>query len=102
MPEGRDVEVHLKSGALPHLPLEGNADPALIQQQRSRVLGGVEREKMSGHQEAGRPLGEDEIFPAAPAETLRGSIAEMPRGAGHAVAQPKPADDDEAASIVAQ
>jgi hypothetical protein len=102
MPEGRDVEVHLKPGTLPHLPLEGNADPALIHQQRSSVLGGVEREKASGHQDATRPLGEDEIFPTTPAETLRGSIGEMPGGAGHVAAQPKPAEDDEAASIVAQ
>src|SRR6266851_8637493 len=102
MPEGRDLEVHLKPGTLPHLPLEGNADPALIQQQRSRVLGGLERQKVSGQQEAGRPLGEDEIFPTAPAETLRASIGEMPGGAGHAAAQPKPAEDDEAASMVAQ
>src|SRR5260370_40224270 len=102
MPEGRDLEVHLKPGALPHLPLEGNADPVFIKQQRSRVLGGLEREKASGQQEAGRPLGEDEIFPTAPAETLRASIGEMPGGAGNAAAQPKPAEDDEAASIIAQ
>src|SRR5260370_10752510 len=102
MPEGRDLEVHLKPGALPHLPLEGNADPVFIQQHRARVLGGLEREKAGGQQEAGRPLGEDEIFPTGPAETLRASIGEMPGGAGHAAAQPKPAEDDEAASIVAQ
>ena len=128
MPEGRDVEVRrppapapapelaisngqlpirdpgleVKPGALPHLPLEGSADPALIQQQRSRVLGGVEREKAIGQQEASRPLGEDEIFPTAPAETLRGSIGKMPGRAGQAAGQPKPTEDDEAASIIAQ
>ena len=98
----RDPGLELKPGALPHLPLEGNADPSLIQQQRTRVLGGIEREKASGHQEASRPLGEDEIFPTAPAETLRGTIGRRPGLAGQAGARPQPTDDDEAASIIAQ
>ena len=102
MPEGRDVQVRFQSDALPHLPLEGSADPALVRQQRSSVLGGIEREKARGQQEAGRPLGEDELFPTTPAETLRGAVGEMPRGAGQAAAQPKPAADEETASIIAQ
>ena len=98
----RDPGLQLKPGALPHLPLEGSADPALIQQQRSRVLGGIEREETSGQREASRPLGEDQIFPTAPAETLRGSVGEMPGVAGQAAAQPESAEDDEAASIIAE
>jgi hypothetical protein len=128
MPEGRDVEVRrpptppavpelpimsgqlptrdpglvLKPGPLPHLPREGNADPALIHQQRSQLLGGIEREKASGQLEAGRPLGEDEIFPTAPAEVLRASIGEKPGGIGQAAVPAKPGDDDEVAAIIAQ
>src|SRR5690349_4936532 len=110
MPEGRDVEVRrppapaiapelpisnvelptrdpgldLKPGALPHVPLEGSADPSLIHQQRTRVLGGIEQEKASGLHEASRPLGEDEILPTAPAEALHGSNGEMSGRAGQA------------------
>jgi hypothetical protein len=103
MPEGRNVEVRSPpAGTLPHLSLEGNADPALIHQQHERVLSNVEREHVSGRQEATRPLGEDEIFPTVPPETLRGSIGAAPTSAGNAAGQPKPAEDDEAASIVAQ
>ena len=102
MPEGHDVPVRLSPGALPHLPMEGSADPALIQQQHARVLGTVEREHTSGRQEATRPLGEDEIFPTAAGETLRGSIDGRPGQAGQAPGQPKPTEDDEAASIIAQ
>ncbi|MDQ6719344.1 MAG: hypothetical protein M3003_00940, partial [Candidatus Dormibacteraeota bacterium] len=98
----RDPGLELKPGALPHLPLEGSADPALIQQQRSKVLGGLERDKASAREEAIRPLGEDEIFPKAPAEMLRGSIGAIPSQAGQAPALPKPDEDDEAASIIAQ
>jgi hypothetical protein len=98
----RDPGLELKPGTLPHLPLEGSADPALLQQQRSRVVSGIEREKASGHENASRPLGEDEIFPTAPAERLRGSVGEIPRAVGQAAGQLKPAEDDEAASIIAQ
>jgi len=127
MPEGRDVEVQrpptlpatpelsisngqlptrdpaleIKPGPLPHVPLEGSADPALVHQQHTQTLGAVEREHASGRQEAARPLGEDEIFPTAPAETLRGSVGTMPAGAGQVAAPAKPAEDDEAASIIA-
>ena len=48
MPEGRDVEVprpdpdlEIKPGAVPRLPLEGNADPAAVQQQRGHILMGA-------------------------------------------------------------
>jgi len=103
MPEAHDVRVQSPAeGTLPHLPLEGNADPALIHQQHARVVSSVEREHVGGRQDATRPLGEDQIFPTAPAETLRGSIGEMPGRAGRAAAQPKPAEDDEAPSIIAQ
>src|SRR6266705_73376 len=102
MPQARDVQVRPGGDSLPHLPLEGNADPALVHQQHARVLSSVEREHVSGRQDAMRPLGEDEIFPTAPAETLRGSTGETASRAGAAAAQPKPAEDDEAASIIAQ
>ncbi|TMC41325.1 MAG: hypothetical protein E6J25_09545, partial [Chloroflexi bacterium] len=95
----RDPGLELKPGSLPQLSLHGNADPASVQQQRSRLLSGLERERAGGQQEAGRPLGEDEIFPIAPAETLMASVGQAPGGAGQATAPPKPSEDDEAASI---
>ena len=98
----RDPGLELKPGPLPQLSLYGNADPASVQQRRSRLLSGLERERAGGQQEAGRPLGEDEIFPIAPAETLMASVGQAPGGAGQASAPPKPSEDDEAASIIAQ
>src|SRR5436305_8784518 len=102
MPDARDAPVRARGDTLPHLPLEGNADPALVHQQHASVLSSVEREHVSGRQDATRHFGEDEIFPTAPVETLRGSIGETPSRAGAAPTQPKPAEDDEAASIIAQ
>src|SRR3989442_12329295 len=99
MPEAHDVRVRSPAeSTLPHLPLQGNADPALIHHQQARVLSSVEREHVGGRQDAMRPLGEDQVFPTAPSETLRGSIGEAPRP-GNPATQPKPADDAQTASI---
>ena len=98
----RDPGLELKPGPLPQLPLEGSADPATVQQHRSNLRGGLEREHTSGQQEAAQPLGEDEIFPTAPAETLRAAIAQPPGTNGHGASAPGAADEDESASIVAE
>jgi hypothetical protein len=98
----RDPGLALKPGPLPHLPLEGSADPAAVQQHRSRLRTGLEREHTSGQQEAAQPLGEDEIFPTVPAETLRAAVAQSPGANGHAAGAPGAAEDDQAASIIAE
>jgi len=95
-----DPGLELKPGPLPHLPLEGTADPAVVQQQHSHVLSGMEREHAAGQRDAAQPMGEDEIFPTVPAETLRAAVAEAPGANGHG--SPPAAEDDDAASIVAQ
>jgi len=97
----RDPGLELKPGPLPQLPLEGSADPATVQQHRSHLRTGLEQEHTSGQQEAAQPLGEDEIFPAAPAETLRAAIAQSPGANGHAASAPGGAEDVDAASIIA-
>jgi hypothetical protein len=98
----RDPGLELKPGALPHLPLEGSADAAAVQQQRGHLLAGLGREHMSGQREAGQPLGEDEIFPTAPAETLRAAVAQAPGANGQSAGAPSAADDDQPASIIAE
>src|ERR1700730_18239381 len=98
----RDPGLELKPGPLPHLPLEGSADPASVQQHRGILRTGLEREHTSGQQEAAQPLGEDEIFPMAPAETLRAAVAQAPGSNGHAAAAPAAAEDDQPASIIAE
>ncbi|HEX9095426.1 MAG TPA: hypothetical protein VF990_04920, partial [Candidatus Dormibacteraeota bacterium] len=110
--EGRDEEVRrppapptgleLKPGPLPHLPLEGSANPGALQQHRTHLRAGLEREHASGQQEAAQPLGEDEIFPTVPTETLRAAVAQAPGANGHAAASPAAGEDDQAASIIAE
>ncbi|MEA2633928.1 MAG: hypothetical protein QOH92_695 [Chloroflexota bacterium] len=96
------AEVALKPGPLPQLPLEGSADPAAVQQHRSQLRTGLEREHTGGQQEAAQPLGEDELFPTVPAETLRATVAQSPGANGHAAGAPGAAEDDQAASIIAE
>jgi hypothetical protein len=98
----RDPGLELKPGALPHLPLAGSADPGAVQQQRGHLQAALGREHMSGQREAGQPLGEDEIFPTAPAETLRAAVAQAPGANGQSAAAPSAADDDQPASIIAE
>lgn len=98
----RDPGLELKPGALPHLPLEGTANPAVVQQQRGNVVGHLEREHAAAQRDAAKPMGEDEIFPSAPAEMLRAGVGPAPGAAGQPAAAPKPGEDGEAASIIAQ
>ena len=98
----RDPGLELKPGPLPHLPLEGSADPASVQQHRGHLRTGLEREHSTGQQEAAQPLGEDEIFPAVPAETLRAAVAQSPGANGHAASAPGAPEDGQAASIIAE
>ena len=98
----RDPGLELKPGPLPHLPLEGSADPASVQQHRAHLRTGLEREHSSGQQEAAQPLGEDEIFPTVPAETLRAAVAQSPGANGHAAGAPDASGDDQATSIIAE
>jgi hypothetical protein len=109
VPAGPDIRVPQPAsqgadgtmGPLPRLPLEGSADPTMVQQQRRHVLAAVEGEHALGQQEAAHPMGEDEIFPNVPAETLRAAVGGTPGSNGHAPA-PAAAEDDEAVSIMAQ
>jgi hypothetical protein len=97
----RDPGLELKAGPLPHLPSEGNADPATVQQQHRQVIGQVERERLAEGQVAKQPLGEDQIFPRVPPETLRGLVPGTAVANGHGAAIDR-AEGDDAASIIAQ
>jgi hypothetical protein len=98
----RDPGLELKPGPVPHLPLEGSADPGSVQQHRANLRTGLEREHASGQQEAAQPLGEDEVFPTVPAETLRAAVAQAPGANGHAAGAPGAPDDGQAPSIIAE
>src|SRR5438445_11563493 len=98
----RHPGLELRPGPLPHLPLEGSADPAAVQQHRSQLRTCRDRDHTRRQQDAAQPLGEDEVFPTVPAETLRAAVVQSPGASGHAASAPGAAEDDQAASIIAE
>jgi hypothetical protein len=100
-----DPALDLTAGPPPALTLEGDADPERAREQRARLDESLAEARAQGQQDAAQPMGEDEIYPNVPQETLR---AEVPAGGGAGEAEPAAAaggavgGDDEAASIIAQ
>jgi hypothetical protein len=78
----------VSAGAPPRLELEGNADPQQAQQQRAELEKGVTDAHVKGQQDLAQPMGENEIYPQVPQETLRAEgIGGGGGGAGGAAAQ---------------
>ena len=101
----------VSAGAPPRLELEGNADPQQAQQQRAELEKGVTDAHVKGQQDLAQPMGENEIYPQVPQETLRAEgIGGGGGGAGGAAAQAAGgtaaagggAGGDDAVSIIAQ
>ena len=102
-----DPALNQTVGAPPPLVLEGNADPARVQEQRAHLDQTVVETQAAGAR-AAAPLGEDHIYPDNPAETLKAEIGPAPGGGGGAAhggaggAGAGGAGGEDAVSIVAQ
>lgn len=99
----------VSASAPPHLELQGNADPQQTQQQRGELEKGIADAHSKGQQELAQPMGENEIYPKVPQETLRAEG--IGGGGGAAGGAAKAAEGgaagggeagDEAVSIIAQ
>ncbi|HAG81753.1 MAG TPA: hypothetical protein DCL61_11440, partial [Cyanobacteria bacterium UBA12227] len=96
----------VSAGSPPPLELAGDADPKQAQDQRTKLEKGVADAHTQGQQDLAQPMGENEIYPQVPQETLRaegigagsaagGGAAAKGVGAGGAAG-------DDAVSIIAQ
>lgn len=105
-----DPGLHADAGPAPTVQLAGNADPARVRAQKAEIEAGVAREEAQGRADMAQPLGEDDIYPVVPDETLKATI---PAGGGAAGAGGGPGGGaagagaaggggDDAASIIAQ
>ncbi|WP_067069803.1 eCIS core domain-containing protein [Carbonactinospora thermoautotrophica] len=74
-----DPALHVTVGPAPQVELRGETDPALTDQQAARLREQSGEIHSAGRQDAARPLGEDQIYPEVPAETL---TAQVPAGGG--------------------
>lgn len=101
-----DPALNVDVGPAPTLTLEGNADPARAREQRDRLNQTTQAAQTQAQQDIARPMGENELYPAVPQETLRAEISGDGGGAASPVAGGVAAGEagggDEAASILAQ
>ncbi|HEV7867556.1 MAG TPA: hypothetical protein VGO90_07730 [Chthoniobacteraceae bacterium] len=103
-----DAALSADPGPPPQLALQGDANPAQVQDQRGQLDHCVRESRAEGARDAAQPMGEKQIYPVVPRETLRaqsgaegaagGAAAGEPAGAP--VAAGDPASD--AASFIAE
>ncbi|MET0398306.1 MAG: hypothetical protein ABW277_16010, partial [Longimicrobiaceae bacterium] len=106
----RDPEVGTDAGPPPRVELEGNADPQQARDQKAELHASLAETEVQGRQDVARDMGENQIYPVVPAETLKATVpaAGGGGGAGGAAAGPAAAGgggggaDDAAISIIAQ
>jgi hypothetical protein len=109
-----DPGLRVPATAAPRVSLDGSADPGAVDAQAAESEADVQSAAAQGATDAAHPLGEDELYPTVPLETLRadadgggggGGGAGSGGGGGPMVAGEGAggggSTDDEAASIVA-
>ncbi|WP_416979762.1 eCIS core domain-containing protein [Streptomyces sp. T028] len=69
-----DDRLYTTVGAAPRVRLEGETDPALADEQHRQTEDRINRTHTLGRQDAAVGLGEDQIYPNAPGETLTASV----------------------------
>mgnify|MGYP001455943588 CR=1 FL=1 len=70
----RDKELYLTAGPAPQVPLEGDADPGKAHAQENEVHAKSAELRAEGAQDVARPMGEGDIYPVVPRETLRAKV----------------------------
>ncbi|WP_460063259.1 eCIS core domain-containing protein [Streptomyces sp. YKOK-I1] len=70
----RDDRLYTTVGAVPRVRLAGETDPALADEQRRQTEDRINRTHALGRQDAAVGLGEDQVYPDAPGETLTASV----------------------------
>jgi hypothetical protein len=93
-----DPALNVTAGDPPTLDLAGDADPTLVADQRAKVDQGTTDARVQGQADAAEPLGENNIYPTVPAETLKadtggeglgvgGTLAACAKGGGKALSE---------------
>jgi Domain of unknown function (DUF4157) len=100
-----DPGLALQTGPAPRVALAGNADPQRAREQRAQLDESKTRAEAEARRDAAQPMGETELYPDVPPETLRADIgggAPAAAAAPPAVPGPGASDEEAAVSIVAQ
>ena len=102
----RDPGLAVPAAPAPRVQLDGGADPGTVDAQAAETEGDVGAAAGQATADAAHPLGEDELYPTAPPETLQADVSgggDSTGGGGGAgaAAGAAPAEtEDEAASII--
>ncbi len=92
----------------PTVTLDGNADPVQVRDQSSKVADSVTSQQEQGSKDVAQPMGEDQVYPVVPAETLTATPEQAAGGApqaaggGGAAAGGQPLAPDDPVAIVAR
>ncbi|SMC47639.1 eCIS core domain-containing protein [Kibdelosporangium aridum] len=96
-----DPALHATVGPVQKVELKGETDPVRTDEQSAELSQKSQEINQGGKEEAAKPLGEDQIYPNVPAETL---TAEVPggQGGGGGPVGPGAAAADQGVAVVAQ
>lgn len=95
-----DPGLETSAGPAPTLELQGDADPQQARDQRAELDTAVADQQSQGAEDLAKPMGEDEVYPTVPEETLEGKVPEG--GGGSESGAGAAGVDDETAGIVAE
>jgi hypothetical protein len=94
-----DPTLEVTAGPAPQVELEGNADPASVDEQHVEIRTSMLESAVQGRHDAVQPMGEQEIYPEVPHETLTAQISQgQGEGGGGAAAAAAPAQAAPAAA----
>jgi hypothetical protein len=99
-----DPGLHVTAGPAPQVQLDGNADPARVDEQRINLTASVDATAAEGRTDAAAYLGENDIHDDQPAQSLTASSGGAASGAGQNAMKAGPGvegPDADAASIIA-
>jgi hypothetical protein len=94
-----DSALNQTAGPAPTVELAGDADPRQAADQRAAFDQTVAAQQQQGAHDVAQPMGEGEIYPVVPRETLKANIPAEGGGGGGGTAPPV---DDETAALVAE
>jgi hypothetical protein len=94
-----DPALEQTAGPAPSVELAGDADPQQAADQRAALDESLAAQQEQGAQDVAQPMGENEIYPVVPQETLTATI---PSDGGAGAGGAPPEVDDETTAIVAE
>jgi hypothetical protein len=93
----------LKAPSPPPLPLEGDANPQQVQEQKAKLDTSIQDSHNQAQKDAAQPLGEDQIKATVPKELIKADpIGEIPKSAGSGPPVAAGGELEDGISIVAQ